>query len=301
VGSNPTVSALAAGHAACGCYGTGSPVTAASEPGTLSVQEHGTENETSIVFLHGGSVAGWMWEPQVAALQGEFHCLVPDLPGFGASNDRTWVSIDDAAADVRELVATRGHAGRAHLIGLSLGAVVGLQVLAQDANGETRIPSAVLSGTTVIPAPFATRIAAYAQLPLWRRRSYWAAMARAYGISAEDRDRFIESGQAIAVETVRSVVDEVLGGIDLVPVRSVRTPVLLASGSRDSRSIREASITALARALPQARAVLAPGGHHHWNAENPALFNAMVRSWVREGALAPGLEELPELTVGTSG
>jgi pimeloyl-ACP methyl ester carboxylesterase len=267
---------------------------AASEPGPLATHEHGTDNETTIVFLHGGSVAGWMWEPQVTALQREFHCLVPDLPGFGASNDRPWVSIDDAAADVRELIATRGHGGRAHLVGLSLGAIVGLQVLAQDANGETRVPSAVLSGTTAVAASFPTRIAAYAQLPVWRRRWYWTAMARAYGIGAEDRDRFVASRLAISVETIRGVVDEVLAGIDLVPVRSIRTPVLLVSGSKDARSIREASLAALAEALRQPTTALAPGGHHHWNAELPELFNAMVRSWVREGAVAPGLDPAPE-------
>ncbi len=46
----------------------------------------------TIVFLHGGNVASWMWGQQVPAFP-DYRVLVPDLPGFGASNHLVWRSI----------------------------------------------------------------------------------------------------------------------------------------------------------------------------------------------------------------
>ncbi|MDO5745573.1 MAG: hypothetical protein Q4P23_14045, partial [Micrococcaceae bacterium] len=37
----------------------------------------------TIVFLHGGNVGNWSWDPQVRAF-GDYEVLTPDLPGFGA-------------------------------------------------------------------------------------------------------------------------------------------------------------------------------------------------------------------------
>lgn len=48
----------------------------------LYLQETGSVTAPTIVFLHGGGGAGWMWQPQVEQLS-DFHCLVPDLPEQG--------------------------------------------------------------------------------------------------------------------------------------------------------------------------------------------------------------------------
>ena len=45
----------------------------------LYIQETGSVTTPTIVFLHGGGGAGWMWQPQIDQLS-DFHCLVPDLP-----------------------------------------------------------------------------------------------------------------------------------------------------------------------------------------------------------------------------
>lgn len=257
---------------------------------SLAVREVGTEHRETVVLLHGGNVAGWMWGFQVEALAGEFHVLVPDLPGFGDSNHLPWRSIADAAAQVRALVAERAHGGAAHVVGLSLGALVTLEMLAQDVPAEAPVVrSAVVSSALVVPSSATTRQLAHLQLRLWERPWYWRATARAFGIPAEDREVFVRTGLGIAVETERAVVDEVVAGRNLGPLARVSAPVLVVAGGRDSRRIRSDSLAALAAAIPEARAVVAPGGHHHWNAEQPDLFSAMVREWVRDGRVAGGL------------
>ena len=85
---------------------------------------------STLVFLHGGNVAGWMWGQQVPAFT-DHHVLVPDYPGFGASNDEPWISIAATADAVAELIATTG--GPAHVVGLSLGSSIALELGAASA------------------------------------------------------------------------------------------------------------------------------------------------------------------------
>lgn len=245
-----------------------------------------------------------MWGQQVEALQDEFHCLVPDLPGFGESADKPWLSIADAAAQVRALVAARAHDGRAHAVGLSLGGLVALEMLAQDARAASRdvdggtpvpaIASAIISSALVVPGSTLTRFLARLQLRVWDKRWYWAASSRAFGTPADDRDVFISTGLGISVETERRIVDEVLAGRDLAGLRAVEVPALFVAGGADNRRITRDSLAALAAAAPRGFARLVPGGHHHWNAERPELFTRMVREWVRVGTVADGLEPVPD-------
>jgi pimeloyl-ACP methyl ester carboxylesterase len=84
----------------------------------LCVREGGPDNAPTICFLHGGGVGGWMWRPQVEALQDTYHCLIPDLPEHGLSAAVQPFTIADAARRIAELIRERGHRGRAHVIGL---------------------------------------------------------------------------------------------------------------------------------------------------------------------------------------
>ena len=71
----------------------------------LYTSVHGNPSHSSIVFLHGGGGAGWMWQPQVQALEKDYHLLVPDLPEQGRSADIKPFSIAGSAA----LAAERSH------------------------------------------------------------------------------------------------------------------------------------------------------------------------------------------------
>lgn len=62
----------------------------------MHVEELHADAAPTVLFLHGGNVAGWMWADQVAALSGH-HCLVPDLPGFGRSADLDWTTLAEVA------------------------------------------------------------------------------------------------------------------------------------------------------------------------------------------------------------
>jgi pimeloyl-ACP methyl ester carboxylesterase len=95
----------------------------------LYFRESGAAAAPTIVFLHGGGASGWTWLPAVERLS-EYHALVPDLPEQGRSQDSGPLSIPRAARLVADLIRERAHGGKVHLVGLSLGAQIGVELLA---------------------------------------------------------------------------------------------------------------------------------------------------------------------------
>ena len=115
----------------------------------LAYKEYHTDKPDSILFLHGGGVAGWMWEPVVDLLP-EFHCIVPDLPEHGASAAVSPFSMVLAAEKCAKLVQRHGHGGKAVVVGLSEGAQVAVQMLASTPECVTR---AMISSALLLPIP----------------------------------------------------------------------------------------------------------------------------------------------------
>ena len=93
-------------------------------PGGMYVHESGTPGSPAIVFIHGLGQNGREWRRHMAELAG-FHCLAPDLPGFGRSNHLPVPSQERIADLLAELIETRVPAGRAHIVGISWGALAG--------------------------------------------------------------------------------------------------------------------------------------------------------------------------------
>lgn len=85
----------------------------------------------AVVLLHGLGSRGRDWALQIEALRPEFPLLTLDLRGHGASpRSEEWPSMSDYAEDVERALASRS-LPRAHIVGLSLGAAVGLQLAVQ--------------------------------------------------------------------------------------------------------------------------------------------------------------------------
>ena len=95
----------------------------------LYVNETGNLSAPTIVFLHGGGGAGWMWQLQVEALKNDYHLLVPDLPEHGRSAALKPFTIADSVTHIAELIRTRAHGGKAHVVGLSEGAQITVALL----------------------------------------------------------------------------------------------------------------------------------------------------------------------------
>ena len=129
-----------------------SVVPAASGPlAGVVVAELGLRGAETVVFVHGGGIAGWSWRPQLPAF-GDYHCLVPDLPGHGRSLGAGVCTVERGAEVVAELIRTCATGSKAHVVGLSLGGQIAVQLLATL---PEVVESAVISGTNVHPVGWA--------------------------------------------------------------------------------------------------------------------------------------------------
>ncbi len=251
----------------------------------MKVHEGGDPAGETLVFLHGGNVAGWMWGMQLPAFE-DFRQLVPDLPGFGESNHEHWDSVADTADRVAGLIADHAPAG-AHLVGLSLGSSVAIEVAARH---PELVRSLFLASAQVAPPRRRSMVLARAMLRFWEQRGFWTSLARSYGLRGEDADLFVETGLGIRRETAFAIYDEVCRGVPAETLARVIAPVIAVAGGRDSPAIRRDSLDLLRDALPGAKLAIAPGMHHQWNIEDIELFNAALRSWLTSREVSPLLE-----------
>ncbi|MBA2720987.1 MAG: alpha/beta fold hydrolase [Chloroflexi bacterium] len=107
----------------------------------------GHDQRPTIVFLHGTRLTGASWAAQAAALEDEFRCVTPDLPGHGSAGGTTF-TLDGAARKVADLIERETAGGRAVLVGLSLGGYVAMAVAAR---WPERVQGLVISGATAEP------------------------------------------------------------------------------------------------------------------------------------------------------
>ena len=97
----------------------------------VTIKLHRAGAGETVIFLHG---AGGMppWLPFFDALAAEHTLLVPEHPGFGASDDPPWIrNVSDLAMFYLELFESLD-IKNAHLIGNSLGGWIAAEILIRD-------------------------------------------------------------------------------------------------------------------------------------------------------------------------
>jgi len=264
--------------------GSGAPGTDAKArgPGGMYVRESGTPGSPAIVFLHGDGQSGWNWREHMARLTG-FHCLAPDLPGFGQSHRLAWASLSETADLVAELIETRVPARRAHVVGLSLGAVLVHALLGRHPDLVDR---AVIDGAPVHS---------------WRRRfrplSFIAVspFLHARSVKATFPDLMDEEDlRASSRRAFRRAAAESFQSFAAIgaPCPTLRVAGGKESGGLTGNDVRESN-AALAALMPHATAMFAPGLGHCWQRKDPELHIRMLEAWVTGQELPSELRPEP--------
>ncbi len=252
----------------------------------MHVQIDGPTGAPTVMLLHAMGTSGWMWEPVVERL-GTYRCLVPDLPGHGRSAATSWDSLDRTVDELAALIAREATGGQAHIVGLSMGAYVGLRLMAR---APGRVDRAVLSGLNVLPypAPRLMRLAGRLMAPLMGTEFVLKGQARALRVPPERVAGFMQAAKAMSRDAFLRIGGELMDFRVTSDMEHARSPCLVVAGEREHDLIRR-SIPAVLRVLPNARGALVPGLGHGWSGEDPDLFASTVQAWCEAGELPPGV------------
>lgn len=252
----------------------------------LFVRESGPARAPAIVFLHGAYTSGWSWEPVIERMQ-QYRCLVPDLPHFGKSFELGPFEMDGAAAAVAETIRSRVGTSRAHVVGFSLGAQVGVRLLATEPKVVDR---AVLCGTFINTLPFVRLTRRLLALPA--RNSMYRWMVRRYRMAWQARvpsAHIDEYREDVRLNTSGQLVDVTMAAAGFTLPEELDksdSPTLFVTGAKELPILRTWA-AALARQMPNGVDRVAIGMPHDWPIHYPDLFARTVDGWLTDRALPP--------------
>ena len=239
--------------------------------------ELGDVQKPTLLLLHGLGMGYRMWEPQLKPLSEHFHVLAPDMPGFAGSRGCGPFTMKGAAVALLDLVREKSRAP-VHVCGLSLGAMVALEIYLQ---GAKQVASLLLSGGQVHPNPVVMGLQRLmmsavpeSKFVVSLPKSFVPAHYPALIEAAQEEVRLLGKQGFLAV------LKEV-GGIQFRSyLAQIVIPTLVLCGSKDMFNKKAAQ--ELAANIPHAELRLIEEAGHVWNLQMPELFTQTVIEFVQK-------------------
>ncbi len=269
----------------------------------LFFESIGAETAPVVVFLHGGGAGGWMWRKVAATLQGQYRCILVDLPEQGNST-RTGPFSHSLAADLTAELIREQAGGKAHVVGLSEGAQVVVELLSRQPEVVdcAVISSAILrpiQGAGMMASPALARWSYRLAMKPFRNWDAWIRLNMRYsaGIPEEYFAEFKRSFQ----QTTESGFVNILSAVNYrmpTGLEKAMARCLVVVGSREYSEMKE-SARDLIRVLPNSRGVVVSLGpkatlasEHNWAMTAPELFAQTVAAWIEDRTLPGGLTDI---------
>jgi pimeloyl-ACP methyl ester carboxylesterase len=271
----------------------------------LAVYESGDPAGEPVLFIHGAAGASWSWRDVTPRLP-EFYCIAADMPEHGKSMRNAAFTIDSTTEQMLDLSNTLSPTRKVHVVGLSVGAQVALEMLSR---APERIASAIASGVQALELP-GYRMGMYSEtvwaliyalgISPWKNNDAWIHwnMRALSGIPETLFDEYRQNFQSLTRDSWSKPMAENYR-FRLPPhLNTVDVPVLLVAGDKETTDVLP-TVKALLPMVPGARAALAGNGRgwsteqqHNWPMNDPALFAQMVREWVTRREITDGLKPL---------
>ena len=232
----------------------------------------GPADAPAIVFLHGTRLSRSMWDAQLRALAARYRCIAVDLPGHGVLAGDPF-TVAAATAIVRDAIDAESAAGRAVLVGLSLGGYVAVDTA--DSFPD-RVAGLVLAGCSAEPVgamawPFRVLATTLERAP---QGGLQAANRAFFRLRYRGRmaDEVIEGGfwSAGGASALRTLV----GRRYLDRLSRLWTPVLVVNGALDPVFGPQGDYWAAS--CRSGRHVVIRRAMHLSNLDRPAAFAAVV-------------------------
>jgi pimeloyl-ACP methyl ester carboxylesterase len=272
-------------------------------PTSLAFQSFGSNNAPTIVFLHGGGVGGWMWRPVIKHLP-EYHCLAPDQPEHGGSRAIAPFSIELAAEKVAELIRDQAREGKAHLVGLSEGAQIAVQLLATapERVEKSLVSSALLRPITGMGWAGSPSLLAWMyrlSIPPFLNNDWWIRLNMKYSAGIPD-EHYSDFKKSFRETTESEFVNLMIANQKFrlpAGLEKANVPTLALAGKKEYSAMKQ-SVRDLVSAMPAAKGGFANLGknssmakEHNWALTAPELFAQTLRAWLEDKQLPTIIED----------
>jgi len=241
----------------------------------MLVNRFGPEDGSPVLLLHGGGVAGWMWDSLRQRLEPDHVVLVPDLPGHGGSAGEPYRSHAATVGELAEMLALHG---RAAVIGFSLGAQLAIELASRHADLVDRV-MVVSAQAKALPLTGLTLRTLGLAAPLARRRWFATLQARELFIPPHLLEQYIDTSAHITRETLLASVGDNLRFELPKEWADYRGRALVMAGRRERALMRD-SAAMIHAALPGSELEVVDGCGHGIPLQRPEWFADRVARWL---------------------
>jgi len=236
-----------------------------------------------LVLLHPYPADATFWDRFRVAMDGGREIIAPEAPGFGAAAAQAGWSIASVADDVADLIAATTSAGRAWVMGLSMGGYVALALAARHPERVTGLILADTRADADDPATRQGRLDAISTVASGARETYLAGLLPRLVASSASADVRRE----LAACAARQPSDALMGALRALAERPDRraelagigVPALVIVGTDDVVTPPSAA-RELAAGIAGARLIEVPGAGHLTALERPTDVAAAVTGFL---------------------
>jgi pimeloyl-ACP methyl ester carboxylesterase len=243
----------------------------------MLVNRFGTEDGPPVLLLHGGGVAGWMWDSLRRSLEQTHSVLVPDLPGHGGSADEPYRSHADTVDELAQVLAQHGK-GAAAVLGFSLGAQLAIELASRHGELVDRV-MVVSAQAKAMPFTGLTLQTLGMAAPLARRRWFARLQARELFIPPHLLEQYIDTSARVTKETLLAAVGDNLRFELPGEWSDFRGRALVMVGRRERTLMRD-SAAAVHAALPGSELEVVADCGHGIPLQRPEWFNTRAADWL---------------------
>ncbi|HEY4720288.1 MAG TPA: alpha/beta hydrolase, partial [Anaerolineae bacterium] len=240
-----------------------------------------------VLLLHGLGSCGddWFFQTPILAERGR-HVIAPDLRGHGqSSNLRGPISVTQLAADIAGLMDGLGLAS-AHIVGLSLGGLVGQQLAIDFPQKVQRLiltntfahlwPTSLRELYTLLRRAIVSRL-----LPLNLTAQVVAADLFPRPDQSELRQAALDRVQTNDLTAYRSLIGAIRRFDTRRSLHRIHAPTLVITGDRD-RVVPRGCQLQLVRGIPNVRWQMVRDSGHATPIDQPEEFNRLVLEFLKE-------------------
>lgn len=274
--------------------------TLKTDAGNIHYHEAGEGPNLLLIHGSGPGVTGWAnFADTLASFASEFHCYVIDLPGYGKSDPVPGIPIPACVETVVRFMDGVG-IDKTHIIGNSLGGVVGSYIAAQHPDRVDRFVTIGGIGVnvfTAFPGEGLNLLTAFAEDPTRERVTAWLrSMVFDQSLITEELidQRFAQATEPVTLETTRALYSrdaitamaEMFRGPEaharLMHLASIQAPTLITWGRDDRVSPVDMALMPM-RLIPNAQLHVFPNCGHWAMIEQKQEFEAVTKAFLKAG------------------